>query len=131
VVALGSFALGNRAASRYAEDSFTSKGGGAMQKRSILFVAAVGVLGFASPAAAQVKCDSYPNVCVDAVTLQPETAAPVAIPVVAAKPVQVQGQQQLPVTGSDATAMAVAGLALVGTGVVMTRRSKSATSDLG
>ncbi len=74
--------------------------------------------------AAMAQCEaSAPNTCdsaVSPVTLNPTPATPSVAP---AAP-RVQARQQLPVTGSDAGLLALAGTILVGGGAALVWRTK-------
>ncbi len=103
-----------------------------LARQSALTVAGLGALLIASPAGAQAcqypeaNCVVVPEVVteVGAVTLEPEVV-PVAAPV-AAKPVAVAAKQQLPVTGTDVIYLVGGGVALLASGIVLTRRAKVA-----
>ena len=62
---------------------------------------------------------------VDAITLEPAPATPAAVTPVAAP--AVAGKQQLPVTGGDATTLAIVGGSLLGAGALLTIRARRTT----
>lgn len=90
---------------------------------------------FAAVAGAQDSCPDGASsvggagcvVEVEAVELEP---APVVTPAVAPKPIAVAGQQQLPVTGGDATSLALVGGGLLAAGAVLTMRARRNTASI-
>ncbi len=93
-------------------------------------VALAGVVFTGASAAGAVECEDSSSSAVDcvqveAIVLEPAVVTPVAQPVAPTPAVVVAGKQQLPVTGSDAIIMGIAGTALVLAGGVLVLRSRS------
>lgn len=95
--------------------------------KKIMLAATVGaglVTGLAGAAGAQTPCASYPDPCASPL-VEPEEL-PVAVESGGLGGIEVKGKQQLPVTGSEASAIAAAGAILVAGGGVLVWRSKAA-----